>query len=591
MFENSKNLYYSVYNDLINWQNKKLSRLRLGIKLINKTISNAYTFNYNCALSRLLAVQNFINESIGGFVYDPKDIDLWIGSLDYKFYDLENLLGVNFDVISSASKKLAIDLLVNRKKLTFKHIVVKFGKPSFFKFFLFKRVLMVDENTQTGFFVRRNRFKLLNCFRVLFKTLKLVFSVDLNNEAEAHKEIKNVARYKFSDEQVSLVDQNKSVYKKTMYKRILNEDKAVTIVKNGITIFSYNPLGISGNCKYVLNKIVLDEYFSNKKINLITVNKNGLDSLPSNIKLISFKENRDEAIKALFDCKVLIYDDLLPPEFKRSPNQILINLWHGAINYKYIGLDCDFYVTKHFKELFKLKNPTPNYFVAGTNQFIDSCSAGFNLPKNIFLNCGLPRNDLFFDENLVKQAKAKVKNFYKGSDGKKIVLYCPTFRNAKLGQLHSLNINELLAKLDEKFGGEFVLFYRGHQFTRSIQNETQKLINVSSYADQQEILCATDVLISDYSSILFDGIFLNIPSFVYAPDYEDYKLYERDLLIPFEKMPYSFAKTNSELFENIMNFDMTNYIEKTKKHKEEVISFDNGSASLKIIELIKGVLK
>jgi CDP-glycerol glycerophosphotransferase len=113
----------------------------------------------------------------------------------------------------------------------------------------------------------------------------------------------------------------------------------------------------------------------------------------------------------------------------------------------------------------------------------------------------------------------------------------------------------------------------------------QAVIDVSDYPDMQDLLCAVDVLITDYSSSIWDFSFTHKPCFLYAPDLEEYKS-NRDFYTPIEEWPFPLAKTNQELIENIKNFDSKEYIGKVNKHHKELGSYETGHATEHFCKLL-----
>lgn len=92
----------------------------------------------------------------------------------------------------------------------------------------------------------------------------------------------------------------------------------------------------------------------------------------------------------------------------------------------------------------------------------------------------------------------------------------------------------------------------------AIIEENQKdVVDVSGYADMQELLCATDVLLTDYSSFMWDYSLTGRPCFIYANDLDQYKK-ERNFHTPITDWPFPMAERNSELQKEILGFDEKN---------------------------------
>jgi len=105
----------------------------------------------------------------------------------------------------------------------------------------------------------------------------------------------------------------------------------------------------------------------------------------------------------------------------------------------------------------------------------------------------------------------------------------------------------------------------------------------------QELMCAADVLISDYSSCLFDFCFTHRPAFVYATDLKNYITNDRAFAYPIEKWPFSVAENNEELVKCIYEFNAMDYAEKVRIHLADAKAYDRGNASHQVAELIAGL--
>jgi CDP-glycerol glycerophosphotransferase len=105
-----------------------------------------------------------------------------------------------------------------------------------------------------------------------------------------------------------------------------------------------------------------------------------------------------------------------------------------------------------------------------------------------------------------------------------------------------------------------------------------------------ELLAVSDVLISDYSGSLYDFPLTNRPCFIYASDYEEYKL-ERDLEFDLNKVPYPLSCNNQDLQNNITNFDHNKYLCQLSEFHKVLGDQAEGTASKQIVSWISSHLK
>lgn len=115
-------------------------------------------------------------------------------------------------------------------------------------------------------------------------------------------------------------------------------------------------------------------------------------------------------------------------------------------------------------------------------------------------------------------------------------------------------------------------------------------INVTLYPDVQELLGAADVLITDYSSIMWDFSLQRKPVFLYQNDVDEY-IRDRGFYSDIEEWPYIKARTSEELSEKILGFDNDKYVAELNQFLEKYGTFDDGHACERTIEHISRMLE
>ena len=102
---------------------------------------------------------------------------------------------------------------------------------------------------------------------------------------------------------------------------------------------------------------------------------------------------------------------------------------------------------------------------------------------------------------------------------------------------------------------------------------------------------ATDVMISDYSSCIFDAALRRIPCFTYATDFEQYKNEERGVYYEMEELPFPYATNNDELEQNIKVFNEKNYLQKWDAFTVRMGLNETGHAAKDIAEKMIALLQ
>lgn len=216
---------------------------------------------------------------------------------------------------------------------------------------------------------------------------------------------------------------------------------------------------------------------------------------------------------------------------------------------------------------------------------------------------GTPRNDMLFGTGDI----AKRKRAARLPEDKRILLYAPTFRNdgkdtegknlqrSGIDQLAALDIDRLFATLSSKFGGEWTMVCRFHYHVadavdwKSLEEKYPgRFINGNTGVDMAEYLAATDLLLTDASSCMFDFALTGRPCLLYFPDIENYRGRERGFYTDTSELPFPLAVDGEELISAIEGFDGTAYAEGIGNMKEKMGFVDTADSSERIIRYILG---
>ncbi len=263
----------------------------------------------------------------------------------------------------------------------------------------------------------------------------------------------------------------------------------------------------------------------------------------------------------------------------KNKKTFYINTWHGSV-IKTEGTDAP-------KTAFKFKSSKCNVMYAQNETDVEVHSRTFEIPKENVVLVGLPRNDeLFF----VKQDEIKkIKEKLKIPVDKKVIIYAPTFREYSRdmnGCILAPPIN--IKKWKEKLADKYILLFRAHYEVSNvlgIKND-EFIYNVSDYDNLNELMKISDIMISDYSSIMFDYSILKRPIYSYAYDFEEYSN-RRGFCIDIEKeLPNGICREEDKLLDELINCDFELQSKKTEKFFKKYVVND-GNARKYIDKLIK----
>lgn len=220
----------------------------------------------------------------------------------------------------------------------------------------------------------------------------------------------------------------------------------------------------------------------------------------------------------------------------------------------------------------------------------DIFSRVFEIKRDKFLLCGLPRNDELFSYS--EEQKNVLREKLGIPKGKKAILYMPTFRefDKNLGQECILTPPIDLKKWEKALNKDYVFLFRAHYEVSRIMNIKSSgfVKNVTSYPVLNELMIASDILISDYSSSFFDYSIMNKPMFYFTYDYNQYSK-ERGMYFDIRE-ELNGADNEEKLINMIQYLDYKTEIEKTKVFRAKYVNY-YGSATKQSLDCIYKNLK
>lgn len=362
----------------------------------------------------------------------------------------------------------------------------------------------------------------------------------------------------------------------TLLRTILKVFYIIPIKNNKILFLSFGGRQFSCNPKYIYHYLRDHSTVDFQPVWVFNEPEKHTELKEEGIVLV--KNKTFSFLFHVLTAKVVITNASIESFLPLREKQMFIETWHGGGAYKKTGR---VYEQSPFKD--KILRTIANEltgFISSSRKFTETKSENHLVPKDKFWEVGMPRNDVLFDKKKETVLRKKVREYYNIDEETKIAMYAPTLRNDKedTSSFESLDTEKLVEALKERFGGEkWVVLFRLHYLLNPDTN-LKHTINVSTYDDSQELVCASDVLLSDYSSMMWDFSFTKRPIFVFAPDAEKYKK-ERAFFTPMEEWPYPVAFTNEQLTNVIKQFNHEEFSKEIDTHHEVQGSFEHGKAS------------
>ncbi|MCD8015644.1 MAG: CDP-glycerol glycerophosphotransferase family protein [Lachnospiraceae bacterium] len=266
---------------------------------------------------------------------------------------------------------------------------------------------------------------------------------------------------------------------------------------------------------------------------------------------------------------VFICDYFLPvSSCRKRPETKVIQLWHSCGLTKKIAYDTEEDIPKGYHG-----NMFDNYtyLTMSAEVCVPVHEWALRLSREHIFATGISRTDYYFDEAWNARCRAQFQTEHPEAAGKKVALWAPTFRgNAAMPVLEGLDVIQKIAN-ESKDEWYFVIKAHPH-----IDRHGQVS---NSSIPTEELFPVADVLITDYSSVLFDYLLYRRPVILYAPDLTEYEQ-ARGFYIDYRSIPFPLAQTEEELRETLQDeiFSLSRpaepSVQPTKFSKQTVVSIE-----------------
>ena len=294
-------------------------------------------------------------------------------------------------------------------------------------------------------------------------------------------------------------------------------------------------------------------------------------------------------LKALATSKYLVNNTNFPWYFRKVPGQVYLQTWHGTPLKRLARDIATNYLTKSYLDTMDREASYWDYLITPNEFCTHILPNAFGYSGQV-IESGYPRNDRL--TTATAKDRQRIRESIGVADPSTIlVMYAPTWRDFKrtaTGKWDTVNFMDPNIKLPDGFQ----MMFRGHSNT--IDAHSAKVagnaIDVTTYPDVTDLYIAADVLVTDFSSVMFDYTVTGKPIMFLAPDLERYRA-ERGFYFDFEaEAPGPILNSDTEVLSSLLKLDAiaNQYLDKYRAWQKKFNDLEDGKASKRVVERVWG---
>ena len=295
-----------------------------------------------------------------------------------------------------------------------------------------------------------------------------------------------------------------------------------------------------------------------------------------------------EFFKEYATAKALFLTDYFFPAYACKPRegQSVVQLWHGCGAFKkwgYSTAEKKWGASKKELDRYPIHN-TYTHVCVSSPKVSFAYAEAFGCSEKVIMPLGAPRTDIYFDSDFIKESRNLINEKYPQIDGRKIILYAPTFRGDSVGKSYIKNMLNI-EEMSKNLGEDYVLLIKQHPLMAdkfSIEGNTFAF-DISKDVAIETALCAADIVITDYSSLIFEYALLERPMIFFAYDLAEYED-ARSFYFGYEGfVPGEIVTDTDEIISEIKRLETDFDIEKIRRFRQDYMCACDGKSTERII--------
>ncbi|MBQ8550755.1 MAG: CDP-glycerol glycerophosphotransferase family protein [Clostridia bacterium] len=355
------------------------------------------------------------------------------------------------------------------------------------------------------------------------------------------------------------------------------------VKKNRVVFSSYYGRGYSDSPKAIAEEMI--KRGTDAELIWLCKNEREAATLPPEIK--PCPHDSIKRIHALATARVWVDNSRKYERLRKKKSQKYLQCWHG------------FPLKRIEKDAVDKMAPDFEKGAIRDSKNIDLLLAYAEADRDILRRCywydgeiavwGVPRNDVFITPN--PDTAKKVKDAMGLPEDRRLLLYAPTFRADHSTDAYRIDATRIKAACEARFSGEWTVLVRLHpnvakQSEGLFPYDGNGIVDATLYPDMQELLTTSDILITDYSSSMFDFGLSGRLCLRAAFDLEDY-MADRNFYFDFEEIPFPAAYSNDDLVAVIEQFDAEKYEQARGEFYKKTAFASDGKAAARCADWIE----
>lgn len=314
------------------------------------------------------------------------------------------------------------------------------------------------------------------------------------------------------------------------------------------------------------------------------------------VKRKQYRKNCVKMLKDIATAKYVFFDEAtnVTAHVKFRPETVITQLWHGCGAFKKFGYstaDAIFGASRKEMDRYPFNRGYTNVTVSSPEVIWAYEEAmNYSHESGVVKALGSSRTDIFYDSEFIEKAHETLYSLMPQAKGKKVILYAPTFR----GRVAKAKTPNVLSPEFMKYvlGDEYVLLMKHHPLVRKrpvIQDICSDFArDMTDDMTIEDLLCVSDICISDYSSLVFEYSLFEKPMIFLAHDLENFFDWRGFYYDYFELAPGPVVKSTTQVIEYIQNIDTLFDKERVRAFRNKFMSSCDGHATERIMDTMFG---